>query len=127
MATPLEIDFSTDEKVVAQAEVKLIGSTVESITIEWPREVEKLLSSGSTRPKSMRKFRKVSNETRSLTSPDVFQGQASSEKIRTSSDKAHNSSSLEANTACDQACYGSRSTQSYYIPRQRSFLSPSFG
>jgi len=33
MATPLGNVFSTDEKVMAQAEVKLIGSTIELLVI----------------------------------------------------------------------------------------------
>ena len=110
MAAPLGINFSTDEKVVTQANVKLIGSTVESLIVEFDQQkFEQLLSSGSVSPKSMQKFRKVSNETRSPTSPKVSQEKTSSKANRTSSDKAHGSSSpevhrtsLEGNTTCDQ-------------------------
>ena len=34
MVTPLEKNFSTNEKVVAQANLKLLGSTVESLIVE---------------------------------------------------------------------------------------------
>jgi len=38
MATPLETVFSTDKKVVAQADPKLLGSTVESLVVEFDQK-----------------------------------------------------------------------------------------
>jgi len=43
MATPLGTIFSTDEKAVAQANLKLIGSTVESLVVEFDQEKFELL------------------------------------------------------------------------------------
>jgi hypothetical protein len=60
MATPLGIlSYHTDEEMVAQSDTKLLGSTVESLVVEFDQErYEKFLSSKSTR-----RFRKVSRET----------------------------------------------------------------
>ena len=45
MATPLGKLFSTDEKVMAQANLKLFVSTIESLVVEFDQEkVEELLS-----------------------------------------------------------------------------------
>ena len=67
MSTLLGNTFSTDEKVVAQADLKLIGSTVESLIVEFDQEkFKQLLSSGSVSPKSIQKYRKVSRKTRFL-------------------------------------------------------------
>ena len=53
MATPLGTVFSTNEKIVAQAEVKFLGSTVKSLVVEFDQEKYKeLLSSGSISPKT---------------------------------------------------------------------------
>ena len=61
MATPLRTIFSTDEKVVLQADVKLLRSTVKSLVIELDQEkYEKLLFLGSVSPKALRHYRKVS-------------------------------------------------------------------
>ena len=38
MATPLGIFFSTDEKAVAQADFKMIESTIESLFVEFDKE-----------------------------------------------------------------------------------------
>ena len=58
MTTPLGTIFSTIEKAVAQADLKLLESTIESL-VEFDQEkFEQLLSSGSNSPK-------VSSETRS--------------------------------------------------------------
>jgi len=38
MTTPLGTVFSIDEKVIAQADVKLVGLTVESLVIEFDQE-----------------------------------------------------------------------------------------
>ena len=55
MTTSLGTVFSTDEKIVAQADLKMIGSTVKSLIVEFDHEkLEQLLSSGSIIPKSMR-------------------------------------------------------------------------
>jgi len=52
MATPLGKVFSTNEKDVAQADLKLLGSTVESLVAEFNQEkFEQLLSSGTISPK----------------------------------------------------------------------------
>ena len=65
MATPLENSFSTDENAVAQANVRLLGKTVESLVIEFDQgKFEEFLSSGSASPKAMR-YCTVSSETRS--------------------------------------------------------------
>ena len=55
MATPLGTSFSTDENVMAQADVRLLGKTVESLVIEFDQEkFEEFLSSGSASRKAMR-------------------------------------------------------------------------
>ena len=65
MATPLVTVFSTDEKVVAQADLKFIGSTVKSLIVEFDQEkFEEFLSSGSISPKvSSKTHFQVSLET----------------------------------------------------------------
>jgi len=64
MATLLGTSFSTDENVVAQADVRLLRKTVESLIVKFDQEkFEEFLSSGSASPKTMRKNRKVSSET----------------------------------------------------------------
>jgi len=55
MATPLGTFFSTDENAMAQADVKLIGSTVESFVVEFDQEkFEEFLFSGSKSSKATR-------------------------------------------------------------------------
>ena len=55
METPLEIIFSTYENAVAQVDLKLLGSTVESLVVKFDQEkFEQLLSPGSICPKSTR-------------------------------------------------------------------------
>ena len=72
MATPLGTSFSTDENVVAQADVQLLGKMVESLVIEFDQEkFEEFLSSGSASLKAMRQYRKVSSETRSQISSGI--------------------------------------------------------
>ena len=59
MATPLWTVLSTNEKAVAQADLKLLESTIESLVVEFDQEkLEELFSSGSISPK-------VSSKTRS--------------------------------------------------------------
>ena len=66
MVTPLGTIFSTDEKAVAQADVRLIESTFESLVIEFDQEkFEEFLSSGSKSPKVTQQYHIVSSETRS--------------------------------------------------------------
>jgi len=56
MTTPLGNIFSTDKKAVAQVDLKLIGSTIESFVVEFDqKKFEQLFSSGSINPKSMQK------------------------------------------------------------------------
>ena len=46
MATPLGIIFSTNEKAVAQVDLNLLGSTVESLIVDFNQEMfEQLLLS----------------------------------------------------------------------------------
>ena len=53
MATPLGIVFSTEEKAVAQTNLKLLESTVKSLIVEFDQEkFEELLSSGPLVPTS---------------------------------------------------------------------------
>ena len=67
MATLLGMSFS-DEEVVAQSDVHLIGTTVETLIIEFDQaKFEKALSSGSFSPKAMRKIHKVAKETKAPT------------------------------------------------------------
>ena len=55
MATLLGKYFSTDENVVAKADVQLLEKTVESLVIEFDQEkFEEFLFSGSASPKAMR-------------------------------------------------------------------------
>jgi len=64
MATPLGNTFSTNENVVAQANVELLKKIVESLVVEFDQEkFEKFLSSGFTNPKTMWQYCKVSYET----------------------------------------------------------------
>ena len=61
MATPLGTTFSTDERVVAQADVTYMGKTVESLIVEFDQaKYEEFLSSGSKSPKA-RAYRRVSS------------------------------------------------------------------
>ena len=125
MATPLGNVFPIDEKVVAQVGLKPVGSTVESLVIEFDLEkFKQLLSSGSVSPKSIRKYRKVSSETRSLPTSEASQGKAFSNVNRTLFDKAISSTSLAvcatflkvrgtpvgANTTCDEVSQETRKT-----------------
>jgi len=72
MATLLETSFSTDENVVVQADVRLLGRTVEFLIVEFDQEkFGEFLSSGSARPKAMRQYRKVSYETCSRISSEI--------------------------------------------------------
>jgi len=96
MATLLGSVFSTNEKAVAQADLKLLGSTVESLVIEFDQEKFELLSMSSISPK-------VSSETRSQVPSETSQREA-----HTLFDKASGLTSLEvltasrgANMACD--------------------------
>ena len=117
MATPLGIIFSTDEKAVAQANLKLLRSTVESLVKFDQEKFEQLLSSGSISPKAMRKYRKVPSKTRSLASSKTFQRKAPLEINRTLFDRANSSTSLDvhassfgANTACNEVSQEARKT-----------------
>ena len=66
MATLLGTSFSTDENVVAQADVQLLEKTVESLVVEFDQgKFEEFLSSSSASPKTMRQYRKVSYGTHS--------------------------------------------------------------
>ena len=48
MATPLETIFSTDENMMTQADVNFIGTTVESLVVEFDQaKYEEYLSSSS--------------------------------------------------------------------------------
>jgi len=67
MATPLGNTFSTDEKAVVQAELKLLGSIVELLVVEFNQEkFEHLFSSGFVSSKSTQRYRKVSSALKSL-------------------------------------------------------------
>ena len=60
MATPLGTNFSTDENVVAQVDLRLLGLTVESFVVEFNQEnFEKLLFSGSISPKVTRQYQSL--------------------------------------------------------------------
>ena len=55
MMTPLGSVFSTDEKTIAQIDLKLLESKVESLVVEFDQEkFEELLSLSSISPKSIR-------------------------------------------------------------------------
>ena len=72
MATPLGNSFSTDENVMAQADVQLLRKTVESLVVEFDKEkFEEFFFSGSASSKAMRRYRKVSSETRSRISSEI--------------------------------------------------------
>ena len=59
MVTLLGTAFSTDENVVAQANVQLLGKTVESVILEFDQgKFEEFLSLGSASPKAMRSIAK---------------------------------------------------------------------
>ena len=67
MATLLGKGFC-DEEVVAQSDVHLTGTIVETLMVEFDQaKFEKAISSGSLSPKAMRKIHKVSKETKSPT------------------------------------------------------------
>ena len=63
MATTLGTSFSTDEKVVTQADVKLLGSMVKSLDKFDQEKYEQFLFSDSTSPKVMWQYCKVSAKT----------------------------------------------------------------
>ena len=66
MATPLETIFSTDENMVAQADVNFIRATVESLVVEFDQvKYEKYLSSTSKSLKTTRQYHKVSSKIHS--------------------------------------------------------------
>ena len=66
METLLGNTLSIKEKAIVQADLKLLGLTVESLVVEFDQEkLEQLLSSGSIRRKSMRQYYKISSKTRS--------------------------------------------------------------
>jgi len=70
--TPLGTSFSTDENAMAQADVRLLRKTVESLVVEFDLEkFEEFLSSGSASPKAMRQYHKVSSETRCRISSEI--------------------------------------------------------
>ena len=55
----------SNEEVVAQSDVHLTGTTVETLIIEFDQaKYEEAISSGSLCPKAMRKIHKVSEETK---------------------------------------------------------------
>ena len=55
-----------------QADLRLLGSTVESLVTEFDQEKFEKLLSGSISPKAMRQYRKVSSETRFQVSSETF-------------------------------------------------------
>ena len=61
MATPLGTNFSTDEKIVAQADVKFLGSMVESLIVEFDQENLKNFSL-----RALKAQRQRGNTTKSL-------------------------------------------------------------
>ena len=62
MATPLGTSFS-DEEVVAQSDVHLTGTTVETLVVEFDQaKYEEVLSSGSLSPKARRDTHRISTE-----------------------------------------------------------------
>ena len=64
MATPLGTSFFTDENVVMQVDVQLLGKMVQSLVIEFDQgKFEEFLSSSSANSKAMRHYHKVSSET----------------------------------------------------------------
>ena len=64
MVTPLETSFSTDKNIVAQADVRLLGKTVESLVVEFDQgKFEEFFSSGSASLTAMQQYHKVSSET----------------------------------------------------------------
>ena len=72
MATSLKTIFSTDEKFVAQADIKLIESMVKSFVVEFDQEkFKEFLFSGSKNPKATRQYRRVFSETRSQVSSET--------------------------------------------------------
>ena len=72
MATLLETIFSTDEKIVAQADVKFLGSMIELLVIKLDQEnFEEFLSSDSKSPKATWQHCKVSFGTRSQVSSEA--------------------------------------------------------
>jgi len=103
MVTPVGLVFSTDKKAIAQADIKLFGSTVESLIIEFDLEKFKELSSGSVTSK-------VSSETRSQVFSEISQREA-----HMLFDKASGSISLKglttscgANMACNNVSQQTR-------------------
>ena len=98
MTTPLgTISYFTDEEMMVQSDTELLGSTVESLTVEFNQErYEKFLSSGSINPKSSQKFRKVSNET---TLSFSSEGESSDEDRHKSFKKMRRSSPTEVSKA----------------------------
>ena len=66
MATLLGTSFSDDE-VVAQSDVHLLGTTVETLVVEFDQaKYEEALSSGSLSPKAKHGVRKISKEINSV-------------------------------------------------------------
>ena len=65
METPLGTVFSTNEKVVTQIDLRLLGSMIESLVVKFDQEkFEELLSLGSISPKvSSKTCSQVSSES----------------------------------------------------------------
>ena len=99
MATPLGPSFSTDEKAVAQADLKLLGSTIESLVVEFDQEkYDQFLSSGSIIHKAMRQYCKVSTETGSQVSSETSLRRTSLKVNRALVTKANSLNTLETLT-----------------------------
>src|SRR6202044_3050021 len=89
MATPLgTISYFSEEEVVAQSDTKLVGSIVESLSVEFDQErYVKFLSTGVASPKSAKRCRKVSTKTAQSQSLSLSQEDKpeSSKKMRLAS------------------------------------------
>jgi len=60
MATPLGNFFSANEKIMSQCDDETLGSTAETLVIQFDQEkFEQLLSKGGPNPISMRKHKKI--------------------------------------------------------------------
>ena len=90
MATPLGSSFSTDDNIVAQADVQLLGMIVESLVVEFDQgKFEKFFSSGSATSNTMLQYHKISSGIRSRISSEI------SPKVACTS--AHSASSATSN------------------------------
>ena len=81
MVTPLGTTFSTDEQVVAQGGISVMGKTVESLVMEFNQAKYKEFLSSSSKSPRVRQYCKVFSEICSPVSSEAFSNVVCAESI----------------------------------------------